>query len=58
MAARATLKTVNDEMARRGYIARLAKASGYYFHLYLRTGTAFGAGWTRTSAGRVATVGL
>ena len=30
---RLTLKTINDELARRGHTARLAKASGYfYFH--------------------------
>jgi hypothetical protein len=30
---RTTLKAVNDELARRGYTARLAKSAGYfYFH--------------------------
>jgi hypothetical protein len=31
MAARVTLKAVNDELARRGHHARLEKASGYFF---------------------------
>ena len=30
---RLTLKSINEELARRGYLARLAKGSGYfYFH--------------------------
>jgi len=37
MAGRITLKTVNDELARRGYQALLTKASGYF---YFRTGEA------------------
>jgi hypothetical protein len=28
---RVTLKTVNDEMAKRGYFARLVTASGYFY---------------------------
>ena len=33
MATRVTLKAINDELARLGFAARLAKASGYfYFH--------------------------
>jgi len=31
MAARLTLKSVNDELARRGHHARLEKASGYFY---------------------------
>jgi hypothetical protein len=31
MAARVTLKAINDELARLGYRARLAKASGYFY---------------------------
>ena len=31
MGARVTLKAVNDELARRGYHARLEKASGYFY---------------------------
>jgi hypothetical protein len=31
VAARVTLKAINDEMARLGYMARLAKASGYFY---------------------------
>jgi hypothetical protein len=31
MAARVTLKLVNDELARQGFAARLAKASGYFY---------------------------
>jgi hypothetical protein len=31
MAARLTLKIVNDELARRGYRARLEKADGYFY---------------------------
>jgi len=31
MAARVTLKAVNDELARRGYHARLEKASSYFY---------------------------
>ena len=31
MAARNTLKTVNDELTRLGHRARLEKASGYYY---------------------------
>jgi hypothetical protein len=31
MAARVTLKAVNDELARRGHHARLEKASGYFY---------------------------
>jgi hypothetical protein len=31
MAARVTLKAVNDELARRGHQARLERASGYYY---------------------------
>jgi hypothetical protein len=31
MAARVTLKAVNDELARRGHHARLEKASGYLY---------------------------
>ena len=31
MAERVTLKGVNDELARLGYTARLAKASGYFY---------------------------
>lgn len=31
MPARVTVKAVNDELARRGYTARLAKGSGYYY---------------------------
>jgi hypothetical protein len=40
MAARVTLKTVNQELARRGHTALLAKGSGYF---YFRSGEA--AGW-------------
>jgi len=33
MAARVTLNAINNELARLGYTARLAKADGYfYFH--------------------------
>jgi hypothetical protein len=31
MAARVTLKAVNDELARRGHRARLERASGYFY---------------------------
>jgi hypothetical protein len=31
MAARVTLKAVNDELARRGHHARLEKGSGYFY---------------------------
>ena len=31
MAARVTVKAVNNELARLGYTARLAKASGYFY---------------------------
>jgi hypothetical protein len=31
MAARVTLKVINDELARLSYIVRLAKASGYFY---------------------------
>jgi len=31
MAARVTLKAINDEMGRLGYTARLAKAIGYFY---------------------------
>ncbi len=31
MPGRVTLKAVNDELARRGHTARLAKASGYFY---------------------------
>ena len=31
MAARVTLKAINDELARRGHHARLEKASGYFY---------------------------
>ena len=31
MAGRVTLKAVNDELNRRGYQARLEKASGYFY---------------------------
>lgn len=31
MAARVTLKAVNDELARLGYRARLAKGGGYFY---------------------------
>ena len=31
MAARVTLKVVNDELARRGHHARLEKGSGYFY---------------------------
>jgi hypothetical protein len=31
MAARVTLKAINDELSRRGHNARLAKASGYFY---------------------------
>jgi hypothetical protein len=31
MATRVTLKAVNEELARHGYMARLAKASGYFY---------------------------
>jgi hypothetical protein len=31
MAARITLKTVNDELARLGHVTRLAKAAGYFY---------------------------
>jgi hypothetical protein len=31
MAARVTLKAINDELARRGHHARLEKASGYLY---------------------------
>ena len=31
MAARVTLKSVNDELARRGHHARLEKARGYFY---------------------------
>lgn len=31
MAARVTLKAVNDELARPGYRARLAKGGGYFY---------------------------
>jgi hypothetical protein len=31
MATRVTLKTVTDELARRGHHARLEKASGYFY---------------------------
>ena len=31
MAARVTLKLVNDELARRGFAARLTKAAGYFY---------------------------
>ena len=31
MAARVTLKTINDELAKLGCTARLAKASGYFY---------------------------
>jgi hypothetical protein len=31
MAARVTLKAVNDELAKRGHHARLEKASGYFY---------------------------
>jgi len=31
MAARVTLKAINDELGRLGYTARLAKASGYFY---------------------------
>ncbi len=31
MAARVTLKAVNDELVRRGHHARLEKASGYFY---------------------------
>ena len=31
MASRVTLKSVNSELARQGYIARLAKAGGYFY---------------------------
>ena len=37
MAARITLKTVNDELARRGHTALLEKGDGYF---YFRTGEA------------------
>jgi hypothetical protein len=40
MAARVTIKAVNDELARLGYQARLEKASGYF---YFWTGEA--SGW-------------
>ena len=40
MATRVTLKTINDDLARRGVEARLAKASGYF---YVQFGEA--AGW-------------
>jgi len=33
--SRLTLKTVNDELARRGYTSRLAKGNGYF---YFQTG--------------------
>jgi hypothetical protein len=38
--ARVTLKAVNDELARLGYVARLARGSGYF---YFQFGEA--AGW-------------
>jgi hypothetical protein len=28
---RLTLKTINDELAKRGYTARLAKSAGYFY---------------------------
>jgi hypothetical protein len=31
MAARVTLKAINDELSRRGHNARLEKASGYFY---------------------------
>ena len=31
MASRVTLKAINDELARRGHTARLAKAAGYFY---------------------------
>lgn len=31
MAARITLQAINDEMARLGYTARLARGSGYFY---------------------------
>jgi hypothetical protein len=31
MAAKATLKAINDELARLGHTARVAKASGYFY---------------------------
>jgi len=31
MAARVTLKAINDELTKRGHNARLEKASGYFF---------------------------
>lgn len=31
MAARLTLKSINDELTRRGTMTRLAKASGYFY---------------------------
>jgi hypothetical protein len=31
MAARVTLKTINDELLRRGHNARLERASGYFY---------------------------
>ena len=31
VAGRVTLKTINDELARQGHTARLAKASGYFY---------------------------
>jgi hypothetical protein len=40
MHLRLSLKTVNDELARRGYTALLAKGSGYF---YFQAGEA--AGW-------------
>ncbi len=43
---RLTLKTVNDEMAKRGHAARLAKGSGYF---YFQFGEA--AGWLDRTVG-------
>lgn len=31
MGSRVTLKAVNNELARQGYVARLAKAGGYFY---------------------------
>jgi hypothetical protein len=48
MAARVTLKSVNDALARRGHHARLEKGSGYFYF-----GSEDSAGWIDRTVGVV-----
>jgi hypothetical protein len=51
MAARITVKAVNDELARLGHNARLEKASGY-FYFWMGEASTAPYGWRRSARSR------